>query len=101
MASWKSSQALREDDGFAASGPLNSTPNPVITSMAGFESSRLLFPLLGSFSGLMLGFNADIDPVVTSMAGFAGSVITCMAGFASPCRDHPPGRHTVMPAALR
>jgi hypothetical protein len=67
MASWKGSQALRELGGFAASEPLNSTPNPVITCMA----------------------------------GFARSVITCMAAFAGACRDHPPGRHTAMPAAFR
>src|SRR5215467_4290375 len=96
--------ALSDGDAFTPSGSLHSTPNPVITSMAGFESSRWLFPLLGRFSGLRLRFRAAssvTDPVITPLAGFAGSVITCMAGFAGPCRDHPPGRHTVMPAAFK
>src|SRR5215469_8452241 len=98
------STALSDEDAFAPSGSLNSTPNPVITSMAGFESSQLLFPLGGRLSGLRLRFSAVSsvpDPLVTPLAGFAGSVITCMAGFGGPCRDHPPGRHTVMPAVFK
>jgi L-rhamnose mutarotase len=60
-------------DCFPASGPLNSTPNPVVTSMAGFESSGLLFLLLGRFSRLRLSFSVGssaIEPVITCMAGF-------------------------------
>jgi hypothetical protein len=49
---------------------LNSTPNPVVTSLAGF--AVLVFPLEGRVSGLglllLLGLEADggaVDPVVT------------------------------------
>src|SRR5215471_14166177 len=71
--------------------PLKPTPNPVVTCMAGFESSGLLFLLSGRFSGLMLRFSAadsGFDPVATSLAGFAGS------------RPQAPGARTAMPAAL-
>jgi len=67
--------------------------NPVITSMAGFESSPLLLPLEGGFSGLKLRFSAASsvsDPVVTPLAGFAGSVITCMAVLAVLVGTIPP-----------
>jgi hypothetical protein len=39
MASWKGSQALADGlrPGFSDRGLLNSTPNPVVTPMAGFE----------------------------------------------------------------
>src|SRR5215469_10553762 len=94
---------LSDGDAFAPSGSPNSTPNPVITSMAGFESSQLVFLFGGRFSGLRLRFRTagSVTPVVTPLAGFAGSVITCMAGFAGPWRDHPPGCHTVMPTAFK
>jgi hypothetical protein len=41
MASWKGSQALADGlrPGFSDRGPLNSTPKPVVTPMAGFESA--------------------------------------------------------------
>src|SRR5215469_3182554 len=81
------------DLGFSGCVPLNPTPNPVVTCMAGFESWLLLFLLLGRFSGLMLQFSAaspGSDPVVTSLAAFAGT-----------CRPHAPGARTAMPAALR
>ena len=61
--------------------------------MAGFESSWLLFLLLGRFSGLMLRFTAadsGFDPVVTSLAGFAGT-----------WRPQAPGARTAIPAAFK
>src|SRR5262252_7354653 len=93
MNSRNGSQADGVGLGFSDSVPLQSTPDPMVTSLAGFESSRLLFLLLGRFSGLMLRFRAaspDIDPVVTSLAGFAGT-----------CRPQAPGARTAMPAAFR
>ena len=78
---------------FSASNPLNSTPNPVVTSMAGFAG--LVFPLLEGVSllvlglGLMLGFGGVLEPVVTGMAGFAG------------CCLRLPGGATAIPAAFR
>ena len=75
--------------------PLNSTPNPVVTSLAGFEV--LVFPLEGRVSGLglllLLGLEADggaVDPVVTSLAGFAGGR-----------RPQAPGGRIAMPTAFR
>jgi hypothetical protein len=72
-----------------AANPLNSTPNPVVTALAGFAA--LVFPFLERFFGL--GFVADgsaVDPVVTSLAGFAGAR-----------RPQAPGGRTPMPAAFR
>src|SRR5215469_10715965 len=92
MNSRNGSQAVG-DLGFSGSVPLNPTPNPVVTCMAGFESWRLLFLLLGRFSGLMLQFcaaSSGFDPVVTSLAGFAGT-----------CRPQAPGARMAMPAAFR
>ena len=72
---------------------LNSTPNPVVTGMAGFEVSAFAFPLAERFSGLGL----------TRIAGFAVSepVVTGMAGFAVLWPPGLPGRRTAIPAAVR
>jgi hypothetical protein len=49
-----------EDHGVAASRPLNSTPNPVITSVAGFEPSLSLFVLLMKIFGVEVGFQRQL-----------------------------------------
>ena len=93
MNSQNGSQADGIGLGFSDLVPLNLTPKPVVTGMAGFESSGLLFLLSGRFSGLMLWFTvaaSDIDPVVTSLAGFAGT-----------CRPQARGDRTAMPAPFR
>src|SRR5215469_9633186 len=112
MNSRNGSQADGVGLGFSDPTPLKPTPNPVITSLAGFESARLLFPLEGRFSGLRLRFTAadsGSDPVVTSLAGFGGTslnstpnpVITSLAGFAGARRPQPLGGRTPIPAAFR
>src|SRR5262249_53543928 len=53
--------------------PLNPTPNPVITSLAGFAVWP--FPSSGRLLRLGLPFvaaDSSVDPVITSLAGFAG-----------------------------
>src|SRR4030095_1245720 len=91
IASRNGSQALtdRAGLGFFVPGPPNSTPNPVITPLAGFEGV-FAFPLLEGFWGLGLGLTvaswAASDPVVTSLAGFAGGR-----------RPHAPGGRTAIP----
>src|SRR5258708_8522290 len=90
IASRNGSQKLVDRACFGSFGPepLNSTPNPVVTSpaLAGFASA-FAFSLAERFSVLVLvlvlvlglglaqtvlsGFVAS-DPVVTSLAGFAG-----------------------------
>src|SRR5215831_2717290 len=92
MNSRNGSQADGAGLGFSDPTPLKPTPNPVVTSMAGFESWLLLFLLSGRFSGLMLRFSpaiSGLDPVVTSLAGFAGT------------RPQAPGARTAIPAAFR
>ena len=72
----------------SGSNSLNSTPNPVVTEMAGFAA--LGFPLLGRVSVLVFGgASSAVDPVVTEMAGFAGRCFRL------------PGGGTWMPAAFR
>jgi hypothetical protein len=79
MASRYGSQKLLDEThlGLFRSEPLNSTPNPVITSfsLAGFEVA-FAFPL-EKFSGLGLGLRGS---GITGMAGFAApkSVITSL-----------------------
>ena len=85
MNSRNGSQADGAGWGFSDPTPLKPTPNPVVTPMAGFECSLLLFLLLGRFSGLMLQFSAAssrFDPVVTSLAvdkndGIVKTKISC------------------------
>ena len=81
---------------FLASWPLNPTPKPVITALAGFEIA-FAFPFVERFSGLGLGLTAD------RVAGFAASdpVITLVGRFCLPSRPHLPGGHTPIPAAFR
>src|SRR5260370_41624839 len=87
MASRYGSQALVDGThlGLFRSEPLNSTPNPVITSvsLAGFEVA-FAFPLIERFSGLGLGLRLRGSGII-AMAGFAAreSVITSLAGFAA------------------
>src|SRR5271157_3009462 len=84
IASRKGSQALASvmGLGFFDPEPLNSTPNPVITPLAGFAGSESVAP---------------------SLAGFIlpESVITSLAGFAGGRRPHAPGGRTAMPAVFR
>src|SRR6266567_2131175 len=100
MASRYGSQKLVDEThlGLFRSESLNSTPNPVITSvsLAGFEVA-FAFPLVERFLGLGLRGSG-----ITGMAGFAvpESVITSLAGFAAR-RPHPAGGRTATPAALR
>src|SRR6202140_2512306 len=102
MASRNGSQALAERIrlGFSTSRPVDSTPNPVVTSLAlaGFEVA-FAFPFEERFSGLGLGLGlivsvgfAASDPVVTSFS---------LAGFAGGRRPHAPGGRTAIPAAFR
>src|SRR5215831_3720043 len=89
MNSRNGSQADGAGLGFSDPTPLKPTPNPVVTSMAGFESWLLLFLLSGRFSGLMLRFSpaiSGLDPVVTSLAGFAGT----RPQHRVPVRQYPP-----------
>jgi len=99
MASRNGSQKLEDgiDFGLFPSALLKSTPNPVVTSLAGFAVSAFAFPLLARFSGSGLGLE------ITSMAGFAAShpVVTSLAGFAGGRRPHPRGGRTPIPAAFR
>ena len=99
IASRNDSQALtdRMRLEFSASRPLNSAPNPVVTSLAGFAVSAFAFPLVERFSGLRLKLG------LTVMAGFAASepVVTLLAGFAGGRRPHAPGGRTPIPAAFR
>src|SRR5450755_3048758 len=92
MASRNGSQALADRIrlGFSTSRPVDSTPNPVVTSLAGFAVA-FAFPFVGRFSGLRLGLIVGVgfvasDPVVTpfSLAGFAGR------------RTHAPGGRTAI-----
>src|SRR5438105_13523306 len=98
MASRYGSQKLVDEMhlGLFRSEPLNSTPNPVITSLslAGFE---VAFPLVERFSGLGLGASG-----ITGMAGFAvpASVVTSLAGSAAR-RPYPLGGRPPHPAAFR
>ena len=75
----------------------DTTPNPVVTSLAGFSLFAFAFSLVERFSGLGLVLGLAVlstrpasDPVVTSLAGFAGAR-----------RPHPPGGRTPTPAAFR
>jgi len=70
------------------SGNVPSGKKPVITSLAGFESSAAL--------GLQ-------KPVITSMAGFelSAPVIIAVAAFAGALRPQPPGPRSAIPADLR
>src|ERR1700686_1064602 len=93
-ASRNGSQALADRIrlGFSTSGPVDSTPNPVVTALAlaGFAFSLLeRFSVLGLIVGV--GFAAS-DPVVTSFS---------LAGFAGGRRPHAPGGRTPIPAAFR
>src|SRR6266849_1185386 len=80
--------------GFSASEALPSAPNPVVTSLAGFEVA-FAFPLLERFSGLGLGWGLGL-----AVAGLAASdpVVTSLAGFAGARRPHAPGGRTAIPA---
>src|SRR5580692_5419535 len=102
MASRNGSQALADGIrlGFSTFRPVDSTPNPVVTSLAlaGFEVA-VVFPFEERFSGLGLGLGlivwvgfAASDPVVTSFS---------LAGFAGGRRPHAPGGRTAIPAAFR
>jgi hypothetical protein len=87
MASRHGSHTLRS--GISAS---NSTPNPVVTALAGFALFAFAFPLGERFSGLGLAVPSTgpaLDPVVTSMAGFAGAR-----------RPHATGGRTKTPGAF-
>ena len=90
MASRKGSHRDGVRAGFFDLTTLNSAPNPVVTSLAGFGSSLLLCLLEGRFSGLRLGLSSGnsgaLDPVATWLAGFAG-----------PRRPQAPGDRTAMP----
>jgi hypothetical protein len=96
MASRNGSQALADGIrlGFSTSRSVDSTSNPVVTSLAGFEVA-FAFPFEERFSGLGLtmsvGF-APSDPVVTSFS---------LAGFAGGRRPHAPGGRTAIPAAFK
>ncbi len=92
MNSRNGSQTDGADWRFSDPTPLKPTPNPVVTPMAGFESSGLPFLLEGRFSGLLLPSSvddSDFDSVVTAMAGFDGR------------RPQAPGGRIPMPAAFR
>jgi hypothetical protein len=98
MASRNGSQALADGIrlGFSTSRPVDSTPNPVVTALAGFEVA-FAFPFEERFSGLGLGLIVWVgfvasDPVVTwfSLAGFAGGR-----------RPHATGGRTAIWAAFR
>src|SRR6266478_6295307 len=101
MASRNGSQALADRIrlGFSTSRPVDSTPNPVVTALAGFEVA-FAFPFEERFSGLGLGLGVGLivvgsaasDPVVTSFS---------LAGFAGDRRPHAPGGRTPIPAAFR
>jgi hypothetical protein len=56
---------------FSDSVPLNPTPKPVITAMAGFEVA-VAFPFVERFSGLGLGLGLS-GPANPGMTGFAAS----------------------------
>jgi hypothetical protein len=99
MASRNGSQALADGIrlGFSTSRPVDSTPNPAVTTLAGFEVA-FAFPFEERFSGLglglgltVLGGSAASDPVVTSPS---------LAGFAGGRRPHAPGGRTAIPAAF-
>src|SRR5260370_28862814 len=97
MASRNGSQKLADRIrlGFSTSRPVDSTPNPVVTTLAGFALFAFAFPLVERFSGLGLGLTVlatwpASDPVVTWLAGFAGAR-----------RPHAPGGRTPIPAAFR
>src|SRR6266478_2081560 len=73
MASRNGSQALADRIrlGFSTSRPVDSTPNPVVTALAGFEVA-FAFPFVERFSGGGLGLGlivgvgfAASDPAVT------------------------------------
>src|SRR5580658_3382908 len=86
MASRNGSQALADKTrlGFSTSRPVDSTPNPVVTSsaLAGFEVA-FAFPFEERFSGLGLGLGVGVGLIVS--VGFAASdpVVTssALAGF--------------------
>src|ERR1700726_3336289 len=88
--------------GGCRSEALNSTPNPVVTSLAlaGFAVA-CAFPFAGRFSGLGL----ELQSRWTVLTGFAASdpVVTSasLAGFAGARRPQAPGGRTPIPAALR
>ena len=63
LAGWllgKAHSALNEEGVFLVSGPLNSTPNPVVTCMAGFA---------GSVITCMAGFGCSLRFLVSSNPG--------------------------------
>src|SRR5271170_485979 len=98
MASRNGSQALADRFrlAFFTSRPVDSTPNPVVTALAGFEVAFAV-PFVERFSGLGLGLIvwvgfAASDPVVTSFS---------LAGFAGGRRPHARGGRTPIPAAFR
>jgi hypothetical protein len=92
---------------FPAPGPLKSTPNPVVTPLAGFEISAFACSLLEGVSGLRLGSE------ITDMAVFPRPtrwsprwpVLKVVAGSthaAAALRSLPPsGRHRLSPGAPR
>src|ERR1019366_9583174 len=95
MASRNGSQALEDAIGwgFSVSERFDSTPNPVITALAGFAFFASAFPLVRRFSGLGVFVRSSgfaLDPVVTSLAGFPAGR-----------RAHTPGGRTPIPAAFR
>ena len=78
MASRNGSQTLADGIrlGFSTSRPVDSTPNPVVTSLAGFALLALAFPLSRKAFGVGVGCSGlaglsgpASDPVVTSSLG--------------------------------
>src|ERR1700758_5580054 len=92
MASRKGSQTLRLR--FSA---FDSTPNPVVTSLAGFALLAFAFPLIERFSGLWL----VLGLAVLSTGPASDPVVTSLPGFAAPRRPHAPSGRTPTPAAFR
>src|SRR5258708_22260622 len=95
MASRDGSQALADGIrlGFSTSKPVDSTPNPVVTTLA-LAGFAFAFSLGERFSGVGLivwvAFAAS-DPVVTSFS---------LAGFAGGRPPPAPARRSPVPAAL-
>src|ERR1700751_1622146 len=111
MASRNGSQALADGIrlGFSTSGPVDSPPNPVVTSsaLAGFEVD-FAFPFdesgVGVGWGVGLGLGLELRLGLIVSVGFAASdpVVTSfsLAGFAGGRRPHAPGGRTAIPAAF-
>src|SRR5258708_13952117 len=116
MASRNGSQALADGIrlGFSTSKPVDSTPNPVVTTLA-LAGFAFAFSLGERFSGLgLIGWVAFAasDPVVTSfsLAAFAGGPrpqaprgpppIPAHLTYAPPTPPRPPGPSSCAPAGL-